>query len=265
MSYVESHQELGSHPKTKRSAKQLGLSIPTLLGHLHLLWHWALDYAPDGNLAEFSADEIAEAALWEGDPELFIEALVDCGPGKRSGFLERTEGRLAIHDWDEYGGKLFEKRRRDMERKRETRRLSAGCPPDVQRMSAGCPTDGARREEEKREDQTREEKHAPTRGLHRLVLLARSEIPGWEPDDQKDEALIQRHLKRLPERDVEQIILELAGYRRPKGGSYKDLCAALNRWLAKASPPSSSEVEVPRVYDGNREEFERFQQVHGCE
>ena len=102
MAYVPSHQELRDHPKTKRAARKAGVPVPAMIGHLHLLWWWALDHAPDGDLSKFDADDLADAAMWESDPETFVKALRDCGPGDSEGFLE-DGGRL--HDWDDYGGK----------------------------------------------------------------------------------------------------------------------------------------------------------------
>lgn len=136
MAWLESHQSIRIHPKTRRAARALGVSIPLMVGHLHLLWHWALDYAQDGSLADYEPADIADAAMWEGDPDLFCEALLQCGPGKTAGFLERDEtGALQIHDWWEYAGRLIAKRQADAERKRNARN------GDVQRTSGGHPAD----------------------------------------------------------------------------------------------------------------------------
>lgn len=102
MAYIPSHQELKEHPKTRRAARRCGVSIPAMIGHLHLLWWWALDHGPDGDLSRFESEDLADAAMWEGDPEEFVKALVDCGPGGSEGFLS-SDGKL--HDWAEYGGK----------------------------------------------------------------------------------------------------------------------------------------------------------------
>jgi hypothetical protein len=119
-----------------------------MIGHLHCLWYWALDYAKDGVLEGYELWEIAEAALWEGDPDTFIAALRDCGREDDSGFLEVGEAGLCIHDWYDYAGKLIEKRVADAERKRVAR--MSDTPPDtpsppVRGMSDGCPTDVAGR------------------------------------------------------------------------------------------------------------------------
>lgn len=120
MAWIESYQELKDHPKTKRFARALGITIPQAVGHLHCLWWWALDYAPDGELSDYDALDIAEAAMWDGDPEAFLEALVNCGPGKASGFIDRDNGSLWLHDWDDYGNQ-HKKRQADARRKRKSR------------------------------------------------------------------------------------------------------------------------------------------------
>lgn len=123
MAWIESHQSLGTHPKTRRAARLLGVSVPTLIGHLHLLWHWALDYAQDGDVSIYDPVDISEAALWDGDPALFLSALLDCGPGDSAGFFDRVDDRLVIHDWWEYAGKLLEQRAFYAERAKRKRGL----------------------------------------------------------------------------------------------------------------------------------------------
>lgn len=104
MAWIESHQELARHPKTKRLARAAGISIPAAIGHLHLLWWWALDYAQDGDLDGYSAEDIADAAEWSGgDANHFVNAL------ESAGFLDHEEG-WRIHDWHDYAGRLLEQR-----------------------------------------------------------------------------------------------------------------------------------------------------------
>jgi DnaD/phage-associated family protein len=115
MAWIESHQELARHPKTKKFARQANLSIPAAVGHLHMLWWWAMDYAQDGNLSSFDPEDIADAMLWEGSPEELLSALIN------SGFIERVSDGLYIHDWDDYAGRLIDKRKQNTERKRKSR------------------------------------------------------------------------------------------------------------------------------------------------
>ncbi|HYE58615.1 MAG TPA: hypothetical protein VD948_08920, partial [Rhodothermales bacterium] len=62
-----------------------GITRPTLLGHLFLLWWWALDYAPDGDVTRYGADELALAAEWD---EYWTE-------------WERQAGKRRPHEVDE--------------------------------------------------------------------------------------------------------------------------------------------------------------------
>jgi DnaD/phage-associated family protein len=122
MAWIESHQELAEHPKTKKLMRLLGAGRPQAIGYLHLLWWWALDYAQDGSLARYEPADIAEAAGWQGEASKFVSALLDCGSGGSKGFLERDPaGTLLIHDWDDYAGKLLDQRRANAERARKSR------------------------------------------------------------------------------------------------------------------------------------------------
>jgi hypothetical protein len=104
MAWVPSHQELAHHPKTLRLARALNVSVPTAIGHLHLLWHWTLGMAPDGDISKYDPEDIAVGSQWAGDPAVYVEALIKCGPGGSAGFLDPD---LTLHDWTEYGGRYF--------------------------------------------------------------------------------------------------------------------------------------------------------------
>lgn len=112
MSWIESHQELGRHPKTRRAAKLLSTSRPAVIGHLQYLWWWALDFAQDGDLSGFDAEEITEAALWDGDPGVFYQSM------QEAGFID-SDGKL--HDWNDYAGRLIDKREQAKDRVRNWR------------------------------------------------------------------------------------------------------------------------------------------------
>lgn len=141
MAWIESHQELGAHPKTRKLATMLGIHRMQVVGHLHALWWWALDYAEDGDLSQYDAADVALGAEWDGDPDEFVGALIDCGPGDKSGFLEAD---MLLHDWHDYAGKLVERRRKDRERKAQARGQSTDRPADVPRTGQGSPRSGVR-------------------------------------------------------------------------------------------------------------------------
>jgi hypothetical protein len=91
-------------------ARALGVSVPATIGHLHLLWWWALDYAPDGDLSNSDTGDVAAACLWDGDPAALSAALLRCG------FVDADN---TIHDWYEYAGRLLERRDRVREQTRQ--------------------------------------------------------------------------------------------------------------------------------------------------
>lgn len=124
MAWIESHQELAGHPKTKRFRRALGVSVPMAIGHLHLLWWWALDYAQDGDLSRYEPEDVADAAMWEGDASQFLDALATAG------FVDRDGKTVVLHDWDEYAGRLIQKREQNRERQRRSRERNASVTHD---------------------------------------------------------------------------------------------------------------------------------------
>ena len=101
---------LRNHPKLARFARRLDVNRAQAIGHLVLLWTWALDYAPDGQLGTYESEELADAAMYDGDPGAFLSAITS------SGFADAGTDRLTLHDWEQYGGKLGMYRRANRER-----------------------------------------------------------------------------------------------------------------------------------------------------
>ena len=179
MAWIESHQSLSKHRKTIRTAGRLAVDRHKLIGHLHELWWWALDnVGVDGCLGDMDAFEIATAAEWDGDPEAFVEALIEAG------FIDRdpNTNALYLHDWYDYAGKLIDareaerersRRRRAAAKKRTNHKETAERPTDDQRSTSGQPlapnrtvpnhTQPERERESKREDAR--EDGAPTDSL----------------------------------------------------------------------------------------------------
>jgi hypothetical protein len=134
MAFIESHQSLRDHPKTKKASRLLGITRVEFIGHLHLLWWWTLDYAEDGSLAGVDPEEIADAADYYGDPDKFVDALV------RAGFLDRDEqGTLAVHDWWDYAGRLIEQREKNRERQRRYRDAHKEAPNEDVTVTSPLP------------------------------------------------------------------------------------------------------------------------------
>ena len=93
------------------------MSKQAAIGYLHLLWWWALDYAPQGQvIPPYDAEDVADAMEYAGDPAEIVGALIT------SGFLDNQENSVVIHDWHDYAGKLLDKRESDRLRKEKARR-----------------------------------------------------------------------------------------------------------------------------------------------
>jgi hypothetical protein len=134
MAWIESHQDLPGHPKTKKLIRLLKIPGPIIVGHLHYLWWWALDFAQSGEITQYDPFDIADACEWKADAIEFFEALVEAG------FIDKVNDRYFIHDWYDYAGKLIEIRKKDAERKRTSRgkkKESEGSPLDIQGTSYG--------------------------------------------------------------------------------------------------------------------------------
>lgn len=117
--WIESHQSLANHPKLKRFAREMSISKQEAIGYLHMLWWWALEYAPKGELIPlYNTDDIADAMEYEGNPDELVRCLI------KSGFLDKdNDNKVTVHDWYDYAGKLLKKREIDRERKRIAREV----------------------------------------------------------------------------------------------------------------------------------------------
>ena len=99
MAWIELHQSLPQHRKLLALRDALGLRTPAALGHMCLLWLWALDNAPDGDLSALPARQLAEICQFSerraGDLAVAL---------RTSGFVD-ADWRL--HDWGDYTGRVF--------------------------------------------------------------------------------------------------------------------------------------------------------------
>ena len=116
MAWIELHQTLPTHKKTSRLVRALHMSVPkdnpTVVGHLCVFWLWCLDGADEGRLRDMTAQDIADAAMWTGDPDEFLTAMI------KAGFIDETDNGLRIHDWDDYIGRLIAFREKERARNR---------------------------------------------------------------------------------------------------------------------------------------------------
>lgn len=210
MAWIESHQEVAHHPKTRKLAKKLEIDLAAAIGHLHALWWWAVDYAEDGSLNKHTDEDIAIGALWDYDPKTFVDALVECR------WIDRNGEDLSLHDWDEYAGRLVDKRRANAERKR---------------LSRARHTDAA-------------QESAPVTGLHNITepnqtepdltqprARARNiEAAGWKPNPE----LIEWVAQEFPEVDIVAETEKFIDHFAANGKPMKDWDAAWRNWMRRS-------------------------------
>ncbi len=75
---------------------------------------WAGVHAPDGDLKDATAEDLAEVCQWDGEPVGLLQALLD------TGWLTQN-GTLVIDGWDRHGGQVLEQRKRWNERQKRHR------------------------------------------------------------------------------------------------------------------------------------------------
>jgi len=208
MAWIESHQELARHPKTKRFIRAIGISLPQAIGHLHMLWWWALDYAQSGELTHYTHEDIADAAGWEAQPTEFVHALI------QSGFLDSDGDKVCIHDWWDYAGKLLERREKDRVRKRNAQGIVADGNSDGSGAESICnsnqPTEQNRNTQQKCNNKT---KYAE------FVSMTNDEYT----------SLIAKHGEIVVLRCIE--ILD--NYKGATGKTYKSDYRAVLNWVVK--------------------------------
>lgn len=206
MAWIELHQSLPTNKKTLRLKKTLRINTAQAVGHLCMIWLWAMDNAQDGDLSEFTPDELSEVAGWSKDATIFVDAL------KTSGFVDAD---MRIHDWQQYIGKLINKRSADAERKRTSRaqynannEITIGCPEDVQRTSDGNPCDGAG-------NRTVPNRTIPTDTITYSSALPPTPPAGWNEDEAPVE---DGAVNGLPQNGNEEAICECSdAYMRISG------------------------------------------------
>lgn len=108
MAWIESHTALVRHRKLKELAREMRLKPVYVMGHLHALWHTALEQQEDGDLSSWSDELIAEASEFTGDAPQYVRLL------QKHRWLD---GKL-IHDWLDYAGLYLKNKYRTSNRKK---------------------------------------------------------------------------------------------------------------------------------------------------
>ena len=139
VAWIELHQTLPQSGKLMRLKRELRIRTPQAIGHLCMLWLWALDNALDGDLARFTPEEIAEVCQYTGrPPEKFLQALITVG------FVDED---LRLHNWYEHVGRLTDARElqriqaRDRQRKRREKLRLAKAAEMLLERDSHAPTE----------------------------------------------------------------------------------------------------------------------------
>jgi hypothetical protein len=144
VAWIESHTTLRTNAKLVALAVGLRMKPVHVMGHLHALWHTALDQRPDGDFSSWTDDRIAAAADYSAGAPQFVQQLqthVWLGYRNATGKLIPGTERL-IHDWLDYVGTYLQhskfKRRPELweEVKRLHRWASMDSPQTVDGLSA---------------------------------------------------------------------------------------------------------------------------------
>lgn len=97
MSWIRSECGLPRHPKTLLLKTLLGIEMDAVVGRLHFLWWWCLEYAIDGDLSK------KEVKVIESACQIPFKLLI------RAGFVDSRPYRR-IHDWWENQGAYLRSR-----------------------------------------------------------------------------------------------------------------------------------------------------------
>jgi len=180
-----------------------------MIGHLHLLWWWALEIAPDGVLSAYDHADLADAAQWTGDPDRLVGALLNCGPGDAHGFLEPG---LVLHDWNDYGG-------------RYAARVAAGRKA-AQARWAPTDADAMRTHRVTHTDRNTEERRGEEKKIKRKTRMTED----WKPDP----ANLDRLKEKYPKIDLEGEVERFRDHWIGKGEVRADWNASLRTWASNA-------------------------------
>ena len=130
MAWIEAHQAVCHHGKTSALAATLRIPRAQAVGHLIMLWWWAMDSCGrKGSLARYSVAAIAAGSGCDGKrgPVDFFRAMVAAGWIDFSGPIPADHdvavgGDARVHDWQNYSGRYFDTEDRKLEKRELSRR-----------------------------------------------------------------------------------------------------------------------------------------------
>ncbi len=222
MPWIPSDLDINTNPKTKRLTRRLGITLPTAVGHLHLLWHWCMRHAVNGDITKVDQEDIAEVMMWPGEPQKLVDTLCEVGFIDVSSRPDGSIESLRIHDWHHYAGKYERQRSHNAQRQaryRNSEQKETSQEGDVvtSPLRNGDIT-GQRREEESTGEKSTEEKNSMPPAAHDAGAAGFSQKPSSQPNIESPLAMAVRQVCRkglvLSSRDREKLESALAGLER---------------------------------------------------
>ena len=135
MSWIKAHRSIATNRKILRAAETLNLSVPAVMGHMILIWLWAIENAPNGEI-DASAELIARIAQVPKYGRGFVGVLVQAGL-----LTEIGENRFGVVNYDEHiqpiisASKKHRVAQAEYERKQRSaesrKKIAALCDPAV--------------------------------------------------------------------------------------------------------------------------------------
>ncbi|HEU4641262.1 MAG TPA: hypothetical protein VFS44_02325 [Gemmatimonadaceae bacterium] len=152
-------------PNVGRFAEALGVSVPTAVGHLVMLWGVMAEHTPDGIIESVGVKALEEWAGWRGKRGRFAQAFTE---------LFVTHG--VVNGWADWQGKLIERMERDRARKRR------GDSAETRRNSAPTVRNVTEQDKEQEQDQQQKPSAPRARGKRERSRTRNGATPESPPD-----------------------------------------------------------------------------------
>lgn len=119
MAWIELHQEVRNHPKIQELARLLGISNAEATGYIINLWLFCAAYAQNGNLTNFSDDQLARACDFTCNVSVTLlkQYLI------QTRLLDEKNGKITVHDWKKHGLRLLSSTKDRVRKYRQQKKL----------------------------------------------------------------------------------------------------------------------------------------------
>lgn len=123
MPYCSLQDTFLDHPKIRKLAKKAEIGILLARGCVVSIWGWCLRHYQDGIIPKEDTEDMETSIGWEGDPGRLVDSMIAVGL-----IDDHGNGELEVHNWVKHGGTYWEKRRKQVWRKKQLSRDLTGHP-----------------------------------------------------------------------------------------------------------------------------------------